>query len=120
MWVGNWSECVVSLGAPDARVLAFIALGERFLLDVSLSLWLQVGGSCAVGGSHCGFHAKVQRRWLWANCFTIANVQYFVLRRRIPHSIKSLVWIDGIWSVMLILTTVGVVFFNIDISNVSF
>lgn len=38
MWVGNWRECVVSLGAPDARVLAFIALGERFLLDVSLSM----------------------------------------------------------------------------------
>lgn len=30
VWVGNWRERVVSLGAPDARVLAFIALGERF------------------------------------------------------------------------------------------
>ncbi|XP_041649206.1 uncharacterized protein LOC121513485 [Cheilinus undulatus] len=38
VWVGNWRERVVSLGAPDARVLAFIALGERFLLDVSLSV----------------------------------------------------------------------------------
>ncbi|KAM3613976.1 uncharacterized protein V6R79_007817 [Siganus canaliculatus] len=38
VWVGNWRECAVSLGAPGARVLAFIALGERFLLDVSLSV----------------------------------------------------------------------------------
>eukprot|EP00064_Thunnus_orientalis_P007345 superscaffoldBa00000808_g7365 len=38
VWVGNWRERVVSLGAPDARVLAFIALGERFLLDVLLSM----------------------------------------------------------------------------------
>lgn len=29
VWVGNWRECVVSLGAPDARVLAFITQGER-------------------------------------------------------------------------------------------
>lgn len=38
VWVGNWRECVVSLGAPDARVLAFIAPGERFLLDISLTV----------------------------------------------------------------------------------
>ncbi|MED6252448.1 hypothetical protein ATANTOWER_011901, partial [Ataeniobius toweri] len=36
VWVGNWRERVVSLGALDARVLAFIARGERFLLDVSV------------------------------------------------------------------------------------
>uniref|UniRef100_A0AAQ6IQY4 P/Homo B domain-containing protein n=2 Tax=Anabas testudineus TaxID=64144 RepID=A0AAQ6IQY4_ANATE len=38
VWAENWRESVVSLGAPGARVLAFIALGERFLLDVSLSM----------------------------------------------------------------------------------
>lgn len=82
MWVGNWRECVVSLGAPpDARVLAFIALGERFSPG-RFTLCVATGGwfTCC--------------RWrpLWISCtsteevavgkllFTITNVQYFVLR----------------------------------------
>ncbi|XP_020565544.1 proprotein convertase subtilisin/kexin type 4-like [Oryzias latipes] len=36
VWVGNCGECVVSLGAPGARVPAFIAQGERFFLDNSV------------------------------------------------------------------------------------
>lgn len=111
MWVGNWRERVVSLGAPpsDARVLAFIALGERFffslvlslsvspLLDVSLSVWLQVGGALAVGGGHCGFHAQVQRRWLWANsCSQSPAFNSLALRCSSPHAVNSFVWLDGI------------------------
>ncbi|CAB1443634.1 unnamed protein product, partial [Pleuronectes platessa] len=38
VWVGNRRDCAVSLKAPGARVLAFITLGERFLLDASLSV----------------------------------------------------------------------------------
>lgn len=79
VWVGNWRERVVSLGAPDARVLAFIALGERVLLDVSLSV------------STGGWFTCCRWRPLWISCtsteevavgklFTIANVQYFAVR----------------------------------------
>lgn len=126
MWVGNWRERVVSLGAPpsDARVLAFIALGERFfffsgslsffpLLDVSLSVWLQVGGALAVGGGHCGFHAQVQRRWLWANsCSQSPVFNSLVLRCSSPHAVNSFVWFDGI------LECYGNVFFFLSKNNV--
>lgn len=62
VWVGNWRECVVSLGAPDARVLAFIALGERFLLDVSLSV--------ATGG----WFTCCRWRPLWISCTSTEEV----------------------------------------------
>lgn len=62
MWVGNWRECVVSLGAPDARVLAFIALGERFLLDVPLSV--------ATGG----WFTCCRWRPLWISCRSTEEV----------------------------------------------
>lgn len=53
MWVGNWREYVVSLGAPDARVVAFIAPGKRFLLDVSLSVVTGGWFSCCRWQEHC-------------------------------------------------------------------
>lgn len=62
MWAGNWRESVVSLGAPGARVLAFIALGERFLLDVSLSM--------ATGG----WLACCRWQPLWISCRSTEEV----------------------------------------------
>lgn len=62
MWAGNWRESVVSLGAPGARVLAFIALGERFLLDVSLSM--------ATGG----WFAFCRWQPLWISCKSTEEV----------------------------------------------
>lgn len=58
MWVGNWRERVVSLGAPpsDARVLAFIALGERFFFSLVLSL--------ALSPLSWTFHSLCGYRWV--------------------------------------------------------
>lgn len=112
MWVGNWRECVVSLGAPDARVLAFIALGERFLLDVSLSV--------ATGGwfTCC--------RWqpLWISCKSTEEVAVGKLFHNCQCSILCAVMLNPTlyklicvvrWylSVMVIFKTVGVCVFLI-------
>lgn len=108
VWVGNWRECVVSLGAPDARVLAFIALGERFLLDVSLTL--------ATGG---WFTCS---RWqpLWISCRSTEEVavsklfhccQCSIERAAAFHTaLQFICALVGAWSVMVILKNVGVCF----------
>lgn len=60
-------------------------------------MWLQVGGAFAVGGGHCGFHAQVQRRWLWANsCSQSPAFNSLALRCSSPHAVNSFVWLDGI------------------------